>query len=174
MRTRAYVSLIGSLVALLYTAMNAPTQPQGARYAAQTLGMMKTWEETIRGSDSPWAAIRPAEFASALTDILGPDVFAQAFAEGRQMTGADLVPLAEKIASADQREPLFSRIPAPADAGLTPREREVLRLVATGLTNAQVAERLTVTPRAINAHLTAIYGKLGVQSRGRDSLRPEG
>jgi DNA-binding NarL/FixJ family response regulator len=41
----------------------------------------------------------------------------------------------------------------------------VLRLVAVGLTNAQVAERLIVTPRTVNAHLTAIYSKLGVLSR---------
>ena len=164
-QTRAYVNLIGSLVALLYTAMNAPAQPQGARYAAQALGMMKTWEETIRGSDSPWAATRPAEFARALTDILGPDVFAQAFAEGRRMTVADLVPLAEKIVGSDQSEAIPPSASTPDSAGLTPRELDVLRLVATGLTNAQVAERLTVTPRTVNAHLTAIYSKLGVQSR---------
>ncbi len=41
----------------------------------------------------------------------------------------------------------------------------MLRLVAQGLTNAQVAERLYVTPRTVNAHLTAIYTKLGVSSR---------
>jgi DNA-binding NarL/FixJ family response regulator len=45
------------------------------------------------------------------------------------------------------------------------REVEVLRLVATGLTNAQVAQHLSVTPRTVNAHLTAIYRKLGVSSR---------
>jgi predicted ATPase/DNA-binding CsgD family transcriptional regulator len=164
-QTRAYVNLIGSLVALLYAAMNASEQPQGARYAAQALGMMKTWEETIRGSDSPWAATRPAEFASALTDILGPEAFAQAFAEGRRMTGADLVPLAEKIAGSSQGDAIPPVPSTSADVGLTPREREVLRLVATGLTNAQVAERLIITPRTVNAHLTAIYSKLGVQSR---------
>ena len=50
-------------------------------------------------------------------------------------------------------------------AGLSAREVEVLRLVAAGLTNAQVAERLFLSPRTINAHLTTIYGKLGVSSR---------
>ena len=49
--------------------------------------------------------------------------------------------------------------------GLSLREIEVLRLVANGLTNAQVAERLFLSPRTVNAHLTTIYTKLNVPSR---------
>ncbi len=48
---------------------------------------------------------------------------------------------------------------------LSPRELEVLKLVAAGLTNAQVAERLFISPRTVNAHLNSIYGKLGLASR---------
>lgn len=55
---------------------------------------------------------------------------------------------------------------APAPAGLTAREVEVLRLVAAGLSNAQVADRLFLSPRTVNGHLTAIYTKLNVVSRG--------
>jgi len=40
-----------------------------------------------------------------------------------------------------------------------------LRLVAAGLTNAQAAERLYLSPPRVNAHLRTIYGKLGVNSR---------
>ena len=50
-------------------------------------------------------------------------------------------------------------------AGLSSREVEVLRLVAAGLTNAEVAAQLFVSPRTVNSHLTAIYAKLGVASR---------
>lgn len=50
-------------------------------------------------------------------------------------------------------------------AGLTPREVEVLRLVADGLTDAQVAERLFLSPRTVSQHLRSIYNKLGVSSR---------
>jgi predicted ATPase/DNA-binding CsgD family transcriptional regulator len=50
-------------------------------------------------------------------------------------------------------------------AGLTAREAEVLRLVAQGLTDAQVAEKLIVSRRTVSTHLTAIYGKLGVNTR---------
>ncbi len=50
-------------------------------------------------------------------------------------------------------------------AGLTARQVEVLRLVAQGLTDAQVAEQLVINPRTVNFHLTSIYNKLGVSSR---------
>jgi DNA-binding NarL/FixJ family response regulator len=51
-------------------------------------------------------------------------------------------------------------------AGLTAREVEVLRLVSAGLTNPQVAERLYLSPRTVDAHLQRIYAKLDVSSRG--------
>ena len=48
---------------------------------------------------------------------------------------------------------------------LTAREVEVLRLVAQGMTNEQVAEQLVISPRTVNTHLTKIFGKIGVSSR---------
>lgn len=50
-------------------------------------------------------------------------------------------------------------------AGLTAREVEVLRLVAEGLTDGQVAEQLVLSPRTVSTHLSSIYGKLQVNSR---------
>ena len=50
-------------------------------------------------------------------------------------------------------------------AGLTQREAEVLALVATGLRNAEIAERLYLTPKTVSHHLSAIYAKLGVETR---------
>jgi DNA-binding CsgD family transcriptional regulator len=60
---------------------------------------------------------------------------------------------------------ISGRTLAGAPAGLTPREIEVLRLVAEGLTDAQVAERLFLSPRTVSQHLRSIYNKLGVSSR---------
>ncbi len=48
---------------------------------------------------------------------------------------------------------------------LTEREREVLRLLAQGLTNAAIAERLFLSPRTVKSHVAHIYGKLGVDNR---------
>ena len=50
-------------------------------------------------------------------------------------------------------------------AGLTAREVEVLRLVARGLTDNQVAKTLVISPRTVNWYLTSIYSKLQVSSR---------
>ena len=50
-------------------------------------------------------------------------------------------------------------------AGLTEREAEVLRLLAQGLSYAEIADRLVISPRTVNRHLTSIYGKLDVTSR---------
>jgi DNA-binding CsgD family transcriptional regulator len=55
-------------------------------------------------------------------------------------------------------------LPAYPD-GLTAREVEVLHLVSQGLTDAQIAEQLIISPRTVNTHLTVIYGKIQVSSR---------
>jgi LuxR family maltose regulon positive regulatory protein len=54
---------------------------------------------------------------------------------------------------------------------LSPREQEVLRLVAAGLSNQAAADRLCVTAGAIKKHLNNIYGKLGVNSRTQALVR---
>ena len=48
---------------------------------------------------------------------------------------------------------------------LTPREHDVLVLVADGLRNRDVAERLGITEHTVKFHLAAIFGKLGASSR---------
>ena len=55
-------------------------------------------------------------------------------------------------------------------AGLTGREVEILRLVARGLSNRQIASELTISPKTANAHVEHIYTKLGVNSRALASL----
>ena len=59
-----------------------------------------------------------------------------------------------------------ARLPArPSPFGLTVRELDVLRLLAQGLSDAQIAEQLVIARRTVNWYLTSIYSKLGVSSR---------
>lgn len=48
---------------------------------------------------------------------------------------------------------------------LTPRETDVLRLLAQGLTSSQIAERLVIGLVTVNSHVRSVYSKLGVTSR---------
>jgi len=101
---------------------------------------------------------------------LGDQAFAAAWAEGRAMTPEQAIaaqgrpllpdrPPAKVGANQHQR-------PAPAyPAELTEREVEVLRLVAQGLTDAQIAQTLIISPRTVNAHLRSIFSKLNITSR---------
>jgi DNA-binding NarL/FixJ family response regulator len=56
-------------------------------------------------------------------------------------------------------------VPLPEEEPLTGRERVVLQLVVEGLRNSEIAQRLSISVKTVETHLTNIYGKCGVQSR---------
>ena len=56
-------------------------------------------------------------------------------------------------------------------AQLTPREREILVLMAEGRSNQGIADRLVITLRAVERHVSTIFGKLGLPSTGTESRR---
>jgi len=56
-------------------------------------------------------------------------------------------------------------------AALTPREREVLELMATGSSNQGIADKLVITLRAVEKYVSSIFGKLGLPSTGSESRR---
>jgi DNA-binding CsgD family transcriptional regulator len=100
-------------------------------------------------------------------------------ATGRRAEAGDFIDEARAICLPLGAKPALARAdalacrtaatrPAPATvpAGLSAREVEVLRLVAGGLTDSQVADELFLSPRTVGRHLGSIYTKLGVASRG--------
>lgn len=69
---------------------------------------------------------------------------------------------------------LLERAPEPTAAprpSLTPREREVLRLLATGLAPAQIGAELSISPKTVATHVEHIYAKLGVHTRAQAVAR---
>ena len=79
----------------------------------------------------------------------------------------DLIDAMNELPSAPPN-PLIKRIEAnDRYLGLTPAERAVCVLLVEGLTNDEMAERMNVAPQTIKFHLTNIYRKLGVNSRGK-------
>lgn len=71
----------------------------------------------------------------------------------------------ETVLSPSVAARLVSRIRAPQQETLSPREVEVLRLVAQGLTNAATGQRLCIAEATVKTHLLRIFGKLGVDDR---------
>jgi len=93
---------------------------------------------------------------------LGERAFAASWAQGRSMTPE------QALAAKGQKPappPITPTTPPAYPAGLTAREVEVLRLLAGGLTDLQIAEKLILSPRTVHAHISSIYSKLGVTSR---------
>jgi len=110
-----------------------------------------------------------AAYERNLADLrarLDATTFTTAWAEGEDMTSQQTLDSSylhshKDISSPTSGKPRTSGYPD----GLTAREVEVLRLVAQGWTDAQIAEELVISTRTVNAHLTSIYRKIRVSSR---------
>jgi predicted ATPase/class 3 adenylate cyclase/DNA-binding CsgD family transcriptional regulator len=138
-------------------------------WAARLWGAAEALRDAMGTPIAPvYRASYERSVATARTQ-LGEKAFAAAWAEGRAMTP-------EQALATQGREMIPSTMPArPAStspvkspthpAGLTAREVEVLRLLAMGLTDAQIAEQLVLSLHTVHAHLRTIYSKLEVTSR---------
>ena len=99
--------------------------------------------------------------------ILGEEAFAALWAEGQAMTPEEVLAAQEHIFGSEQGDastPGYLTTP-PSPGVLTARQVEVLRLLAAGLTNQQIADRLVISRRTVNIHVDSIYKKLRITSR---------
>ena len=86
-----------------------------------------------------------------------------AWQEGREFTLEEAVALAATVRATPQDPVHMQRLAYPDE--LTAREVEVLRLVAQGMTDAMVAEKLVISPRTVQGHVRSIFAKIQVNSR---------
>jgi predicted ATPase/DNA-binding CsgD family transcriptional regulator len=147
------------------TLVDTLPEGQGTRWAAQLWGAAEALRQHIGAPMPPVLRADYEQAVAATRSALGEKSFAAAWAQGRTM--------APEQALAAQGQPIPPARPAAAyPDGLTTREVEVLRLLAQGLTDAQIADHLIISPRTVNNHLTSIYSKIRVSSRARrHSLR---
>ncbi len=115
--------------------------------------------------DSVLAAIRAGALGYVLKGA-GADEIMRAIvsvAAGEAIFGPGLARRALKLISSEPAEPAFSE--------LTRREREVLELIAAGLSNPVIATRLGLSLNTISNHISSIFAKLQVENRGEAIVR---
>jgi NarL family two-component system response regulator LiaR len=119
----------------------------------------------------------PAARVLMLTSMSEGDIVQRAMkagASGYLLKTATAIELAQAVRAAyhgrttlapEATQALVEAMRGASDLDLTEREREVLILMADGLANAQIAERLTVSPATVKFHISGIFSKLGVATR---------
>jgi DNA-binding CsgD family transcriptional regulator len=138
-------------------------------WAAQLWGAAEASREAMGAPLPPVEHATYEERVTTARSAIGKRIFSAYWAQGRTMTPEQAFAAQGKTATFSQHATkpasISSRNATANLAGLTAREVEVLRLVALGLTDAQVAEQLVISPRTVTSHLSSIYNKLGVTSR---------
>jgi DNA-binding CsgD family transcriptional regulator/tetratricopeptide (TPR) repeat protein len=136
----------------------------GAERAARLFGAAERLREAVGDKHSPEVAALREPYVAMARSRLDEIAWQAAWEQGRGMSmeqAIEYVLSAEEPSSTGHSPPSAHEHPA----GLTSREVEVLGLVAEGLTNAQVAQMLFVSPRTVHRHLDSVYHKIGVNSR---------
>jgi non-specific serine/threonine protein kinase len=132
-----------------------------AEVAAKLLGASESFRETFGFARSTSLRAGVNKTGAVARERLGSEAFDAAWSKGRAMTADEAVALA-----------LGRRAPARVErtqhpGGLTGREVQIALDVTRGLTNRQIAEKLRISERTVDAHVQNIRNKLGVERRAQ-------
>ncbi|MFI5510304.1 LuxR C-terminal-related transcriptional regulator [Mycobacterium sp. NPDC051804] len=151
---RAYLQVPDALDCLARLAVMAGNHVFAARLfsaaaaARERIGIVRIPALTRGHDDAVGAAL----------EALGRKEFDAACAEGAALSIEEAIAYAQRGRGQRKR-------PASGWKSLTPTERDVIKLVAEGLGNKDIAERLFISPRTVQTHLTHVYAKLALESR---------
>ena len=126
---------------------------------------------TFEDDEVLWGAIEAGAAGFVLKDAPAADLVGAIRTTARG--GSWLDPrVADRVLTVLRRR--TAAMTSPADSAIDPlteREREVLRLVASGANNAEIAEGLYLSERTVKGHISAIFSKLGVRDRAAAIIR---
>ncbi len=142
-------------------------------YAARLWGAAEALREITGAPMYPVYRASYAEAVARARTQVDEQAFNEAWAAGRSMTpeqalsacGSTNAPVPAPVPPETPAPQALPSTPVGGHTGLTARELEILRLLAEGLTNSEIAARLVISPRTVDGHLTSIYSKLYVSSR---------
>jgi HD-GYP domain-containing protein (c-di-GMP phosphodiesterase class II)/DNA-binding CsgD family transcriptional regulator len=163
-QTERILSRCGPLAALATLAGSHHERLDGSGYHRQaTASSLAMPARVLAAADAYQAMTQPRAHRAALAPEAAATELEADARSGRLDADAVATVLAEAGAGPRPRARL-------RPAGLTERQVEVLRLVARGLSNPQIAERLVVSRRTAEHHVQDVYAKIGVSSRAAAAL----
>lgn len=148
----------GGLVTVAELMAAAAAGGGGWEEAARLFGAADAAFKSRWGEGRPWTSAPYDGARGAALAALGPGRFESAYAAGAAMSSDELVTYLRRRRGERKRPPSGWE-------SLTPAELSVAKLVAEGLSNPKIAEKLLVSPRTVSTHLTHIFAKLGMTSR---------
>jgi DNA-binding CsgD family transcriptional regulator len=122
---------------------------------------------SLRSAWSEWEAMRAPYEAARVRVLMGRACLSLGDAEGAALEFEAARAELSRLGAATELERLdaLTRPPPSAAHGLTPRQREVLALVAKGCTNRAIADALTISEKTVARHVADIFTALGLSSR---------
>jgi DNA-binding CsgD family transcriptional regulator len=137
---------------------------------AHVLGWLDYSREVLSLLRNPRQRSVYLKLSEHLQDRLGSQHFLRAWNDGKTASSRETVKeVNDVLQNLGQPQRISKRVPDrdEIEIPLSPREHQVLSLVAEGLSGQQIAERLFITERTVRFHITSIYNKLGAKNRAQ-------
>ena len=158
LRLRGEIGRLPGVSASLEALAGLMAEQGRSEHAARIVGAAHALREAHACPRPPWEQPGYDRAIALIQERLSPEEFMDAWAQGAALSMAEAVAYVAKGRGPRQR-------PSTGWASLTEAERNVIHLLAEGLTNREIGERLFISPRTVQTHLSHVFAKLSVTSR---------